>query len=179
MPLRLAGGLDLIAGALITGGAALLAFAIAAAVIVRAPAAASLVGPSSDQTHPNGGRRLAELPADRVATILNVDAVAGAGGAPQSGDRVDVLGYFSRQITGGDSVTRVLVDDVPELTADRAGGSVALTLAMPPDAALALQAAQAHGARPFVTLRSARTNASEMPRAFSDTDLASRLAGPP
>jgi hypothetical protein len=89
---------------------------------------------------------------------------------------VDVLGYLSRQITGGDAATRVLVQDAQVLGVDRSGSAVALTLAVPQDAALLLQESQALGARPLVTLRPT-TGAAEMPSAFTDSDLARRLAG--
>jgi Flp pilus assembly protein CpaB len=118
------------------------------------------------------------LPAGRVAAVLFVDVAAGAGSAARSGDRVDVLGYFSRQITGSDNVTRLLLQDVPVLTIDRSGASVALTLALSQDAALLLQEAQALGARPFVTLRSVNGASALAPSTtLSDADLAGRLAG--
>jgi Flp pilus assembly protein CpaB len=125
------------------------------------------------------GRTAVVLPADRVAAVLNVDASTGAGVAARSGDHVDVLGYFSRQVTGGESVTRVLMHDVPVMTIDRSAATVALTLAVPQDASLLLQEAQALGARPFVMLlpETAQTSASAGPRSFSDTDLANRLTG--
>ena len=90
-----------------------------------------------------------------------------------------MLGYFSRQVIGIESITRVLLQDIPVLTVDRSGSGVALTLAVPHDGALLLQEAQAIGARPFVTLRSVRVapNADGVPPSFSDTDLAGRLAG--
>ena len=111
--------------------------------------------------------------------MLFVDASTGAGSATRSGDRVDVLGYFSRQVIGSESETRLLLPDVPVLTVDRSGPGVALTLAVPHDGALLLQEALAIGARPFVTLRSAQVlpDAVGVPRSFSDTDLADRLAG--
>lgn len=178
MPLRFAGGLDLAAGALIIGGAGLLAASLIAVVVLRAPPTTSPASALPAQTNQSGSGPLAVLPADRVATILNLDTFAGAGGAARPGDRVDVLGYFPHQITGTASVTRVLVADVPVLAADRAGTTVALTLAVAPDAALGLQEAQARGARPFVALRSARASI-ELPLTFSDTDLANRLASAP
>jgi Flp pilus assembly protein CpaB len=119
------------------------------------------------------------LSAERVASVLVVDAATGAASAARAGDHVDVLGYFSRQSIGPESVTRVLLQDVPVLTVDRSGASVALTLEVPHDGALLLQEAQAIGARPFVALRSAQSvsDAQAAPGSFSDTDLARRLAG--
>jgi hypothetical protein len=178
MRLRLAGGLDLAAGALVVSGAGLVVASLVAAVALRN----SLAVPSgSPNLTPSASDDLAlsEAPADRVAAVLNVDVLAGAGGSARSGDRVDVLGYFSRQITGGDSVTRVLVEDVPVLASDRSGGEVALTLAVPQSAALLLQEAQALGARPFVTLRSPHGTGNDARKSFSDADLAARLAVQP
>jgi Flp pilus assembly protein CpaB len=110
------------------------------------------------------------LPLDRVAAVLTVDSSGGAGGATRSGDHVDVLGYFPRQVTGADAVTRVLVRDAPVLTADRARAGVALTLAVSQESALLLHEAQALGARPFVTVRPVQQTA-ELPATFSDRDL--------
>jgi Flp pilus assembly protein CpaB len=111
-----------------------------------------------------------------VAAVLSVDIGSGAGGAARTGDHVDVLGYFSHQVSGAQAVTRVLVTDVPVLTVDRSGASVALTLAVPQETALLLQEAQALGARPFVTLRGVEQTA-ELPSSFSDSDLANRITG--
>ena len=90
-----------------------------------------------------------------------------------------MLGYFSRQVIGSESETRLLLPDVPVLAVDHSGPGVALTLAVPHDGALLLQEALAIGARPFVTLRSAHVlpDAVGVPRSFSDSDLAARLAG--
>jgi hypothetical protein len=73
----------------------------------------------------------------------------------------------------------MLLQDVPVLAVDRSRPGMALTLAVPPDGALLLQEAQAIGARPFVTLHSigGGSVADGVPRSFSDTDLADRLAG--
>ena len=110
-----------------------------------------------------------------MAAVLNVDIGAGAGVAARAGDRIDVLGFFSRQITGSEAVTRILVRDAPVLRVDRTGGSVALTLEVTPSGALLLQEAQALGARPFVTLRSAQATA-ELQAGFSDSELAQKVA---
>lgn len=126
-----------------------------------------------------GARASVALATDQVATVLFVDATTGAGSAARPGDRVDVLGYFSRQVIGSENVTRMLLPDVAVLMVDHSGPGVALTLAVPQDGAVLLQEALAIGARPFVTLRSALAapGADAMPRSFSDTDLAQRLAG--
>jgi len=116
------------------------------------------------------------LPPDRLAAVLNADAAAGAGSAARSGDHVDVLAYFSRQVTGADAVTRVLVKDVAVLNVDRVGANVALTLAVPQESALLLQQAQALGARPFVALRGVDEGV-DLPPSFADTDLAHRFTG--
>jgi len=107
-----------------------------------------------------------------------VDVGAGAGGTARTGDHVDVLGYFPRQVTGAEAVTRVLVQDVSVLGVERAGANVVLTLAVPQQTALLLQEAQALGAHPFVTLRPLQATA-ETPAIFSDGDLASRISGAP
>jgi Flp pilus assembly protein CpaB len=103
----------------------------------------------------------------------------GVGAAAQPGDHVDVLGYFSRQVTGADNVTRLLLQDVGVLTVDRSGAGVALTLSVSQDAAVLLQEAQALGAHPFVTLRPVDSSSGSATSltTFSDADLAARLAG--
>jgi hypothetical protein len=91
---------------------------------------------------------------------------------------VDLLGYFSRQVSGSENVTRLLLQDVPVLTIDRSGATVALTLAVSQDAALLLQEAQALGVRPFITLRAANTGSALAPVAsLTDADLIGRLVG--
>jgi Flp pilus assembly protein CpaB len=109
---------------------------------------------------------------------LNVDAATGAGFAAHPGDHVDVLGYFSRQITGAESVTRVLLRDVAVVSVARSTGGVALTLAVPQADALLLHEAQTLGAHPFVMLLpGAQPDASDRLTSFSDADLANRLTG--
>jgi hypothetical protein len=177
------GGLDLATGALILSGVALIAASLAVAVATRVPppttvpdaAEPSLPMPAATVM----SRPSVALSADQVATVLFVDASAGAGSAARPGDRVDVLGYFSRQIVGPEGLTRMLLEDVPVLSADRSGPGVALTLAVPQNGALLLQEALAIGAHPFVTLRSAQVSpdAAGVPRSFSDSDLVERIAG--
>lgn len=166
----IAGGVVLIAAALVTGF-----------VTLSRPVEAVPERPLAEVVPtPTGvARTSVALPADRVAAVLNVDASVGAGLAARLGDHVDVLGYFSRQITGAESVTRVLLSDVPVVGVDRSGAAVALTLAVPRDAALLLQEAEALGARPFVVLLAdaAQPAASAHPTNFSDADLANRLTG--
>ena len=176
MRFRPAGGLvDLTTGALILGGASLIAVSIVAAVALFAPPASipPTVAPAANPRVAD--RPSAALDAEHVAAVLNVDIGAGAGVAARAGDRIDVLGFFSRQITGGEAVTRILVRDAPVLRVDRTGGSVALTLEVTPSGALLLQEAQALGARPFVTLRSAQATA-ELQAGFSDSELAQKVA---
>ncbi len=172
MRFRPAGGLDLATGALILGGSCLVAISIVAAVVLLAPPPA-VTPPAPVATT---GRAAVALPAGRVAAVLNADVSAGAGTAARSGDRVDVLAYFSHQVTGAEAVTRVLVNDVEVLTVDRSGSNVALTLAVPQASALLLQEAQALGARPFVALRSV-DGTTDMPSSFGDADLAHRFTG--
>jgi Flp pilus assembly protein RcpC/CpaB len=179
---RPGGGLDLITAALIGGGALLIAASIVVAIVLLVPpdlVGPTLLGPAPTPTDVVG-RTAVMLPPDRVAAVLNVDAAAGAGVAARSGDHVDVLGYFSRQVTGAESVTRVLLRDVPVVTVDRSAANVALTLAVPQTQALLLQEAQALGARPFVMLRpdvAQPAAVAEAPASFSDVDLANRLTG--
>lgn len=170
------GGLDLATGALILSGVVLIVGALVAAASLLAHP--TVVEPSavSPPALTPGARPSVALAADQVATVLFVDASTGAGSATRSGDRVDVLGYFSRQVIGSESETRLLLPDVPVLTVDHAGPGIALTLAVPHAGALLLQEALAIGGRPFVTLRSAH-GADGVPRSFSDSDLANRLAG--
>jgi Flp pilus assembly protein CpaB len=170
------GGLDLATGALILSGVVLIVGAlIAAASLLTHPTVVEPSAVSTPALTPEA-RPSAALAADQVATVLLVDASTGAGSATSSGDRVDVLGYFSRQVTASAGETRLLLPDVPVLTVDRSGPSIALTLAVPHAGALLLQEALAIGARPFVTLRSAH-GAGGVPQSFSDADLADRLAG--
>ena len=179
MRFRPAGGIDLATGALILGGAGLVAASIVATFVLLAPGpseAAPAAEPAPAPVPSVVLRASAALPPDRVAAVLTVDVGAGAGGVARSGDHVDVLGYFPRQVTGNEAITRVLVQDVPVLTADRAAAGVALTLAVPPDSALLLQEAQALGARAFVTVRPIQESA-DLPASFSDSDLANRLTG--
>jgi Flp pilus assembly protein CpaB len=181
MRLRPTGGLDLATGALIVGGAVLIAASLVAAVVFLTPPAVeapSVSAPPVATQVALASRPSVVLPADRVAAVLYVDAGAGAGSAARSGDRVDVLGYFSRQVTGSENVTRLLLQDVSVLTIDRSGANVALTLAVSQDAALLLQEAQALGVRPFITLRSVNSASALAPSStLSDADLVGRLAG--
>jgi len=171
----LAAGFDLATAGLIVGGAILLAASVVAAVVLLTPPRGPTPSGAAPSPAPTpGGRTAAALPADRVATVLTLDAAAGAAAATRSGDHIDIFGYFSPQTTGTQAVTRVLLADVPVLGIDRAGNNVALTLAVPPESALVLQKAQALGVHPFVTLRPIQP-AAEVPTEFSDTDLVNRL----
>jgi len=175
MRFRIKTGIDLATGALIVGGAALLAASVVVAFVLLSPPAAPPEAPQQAAPTPVAvGRPSLALPSDQVATVLSVDAAAGAGSAARIGDHVDVLGFFPRQATGTNSVTRVLLQDVPVLGVDRSGSGVALTLALPQASALLLQEAQALGARPYVTLRPLQP-LPDLPSSFSDADLASRL----
>ena len=171
MRIRPVGGLDLATGALILGGASLVASAFIAAVVALSP---SKVEPEPSPPTMSVDRPAAALSSDQVATVLTVDLGTGMGAAARVGDHIDVVGYFPHQVTGGDAVTRVLLQNVQVLAAQRSGSSVALTLGVPQAAALLLQEAQALGARPFVTLRPINASAP-LPSNFSDTDLVDRL----
>ena len=178
---RSAGGLDLITAALIASGAALIAASIVVAVVLLEPvstAPPAVVAPAPLPAEA-AGRTSVALPADRVAAVLNVDASAGAGAAARSGDHVDVLAYFSRQVTGAENITRVLLRDVPVVSVARSAANVALTLAVPQTDALLLQEAQTLGARPFVLLLpgAGQPATADQPASFSDADLATRLTG--
>jgi hypothetical protein len=172
MRLRPVGGLDTATGALVLGGAGLIALSLVGLLVLLVPA-------GTQQGTLTGVEVSARPPADRVSAVLNVDAAIGAASAAQAGDRVDVLGYFSKQVTGTAGMTRVVVHDVPVLTSERSGSNVALTLALPQDAAMLLQEAQALGAKPFVTLRAldAPLSAEPAQASYSDADLAARVAG--
>ena len=173
MRIRPVGGLDLATGALILGGACLVAAAFIAAVVMLSPPSPE---PALSSAQPSPERPAAALPSDKLATLLTVDLGVGAGAAARVGDHVDILGYFPHQVTGADAVTRVLLRDVQVLATQRSASSVALTLAVPQPSALLLQEAQALGARPFVTLRGVNEQV-DLPASFSDTDLVDRLAG--
>src|SRR6185312_7206508 len=112
MRLRLAGGLDLLTGVLLLGGAALISVAIVAAVVLLAPPHVPEAAEPADvepTAAPTPGRTSAALPSDRVAAILTVDAGLGAAAATRQGDHVDVLAYFPQKVTGDQAVTRVLL----------------------------------------------------------------------
>ena len=175
MRFKPAGGFDLVTGALVLGGCALIALAIVVSVVLLAPPRSEPSPPPPEPTPtPFAGRASAALSADRVAAVLSVDAATGAAAAARKGDHIDVLGFFPQKATGSESVTRVLLADVPVLNVDRAGANVALTLSVPQSSALLLQEAQALGAQPYVTLRSPAAT-GETPSSFSDTDLANQL----
>lgn len=177
---RVAGGLDLTTAALITSGAALIAVSLVAAIVLLAPSGIAAPNTEASPTaEAETDRPSVALSAGLVATVLNVDIAAGAGVAARPGDHVDVLGYFSRQTTGSASVTQVLLHDVLVMTVERSAAGAALTLAVPQDAALVLQAAQGLGARSFVTLlpQASSPSAAARPTSFSDADLASLLTG--
>jgi hypothetical protein len=187
MRFRFAGGLDLATGALVLGGALLVAASIVAAVVtlspsqaVRTPDASELAAPAP---MPGGERPANALPSDRVATVLAMDPSAGAGGTARPGDHVDVLGYFSRAVNSGagnENVTRVLAQDVPVLAVDRSGSQISLTLAVTQNGALLMHEALALGAKPMIALRPVDAPAGSLaPTAFSDSDLAHRLAVAP
>jgi Flp pilus assembly protein CpaB len=154
-------------------GALLLAAALVGVVVLLQPVRAD----PEPATQPARQSLTPTLPADRVATVLRVDAAAGAGTVAQVGDRVDVLGYFPKQVTGAENVTRLLLADVPVLAVTKDGNGAGLTLAVPQATALLLHEAQALGARPFVVLRSAAGGAT-YPPSLSDSDLAERLSSP-
>jgi Flp pilus assembly protein CpaB len=181
MRLQFARGLDLGGSALIAGGVVLVAAAVVSIVVyVSSTSTPAPVDPAQIAAVASAPGRAAEaLPSDKVATVLFVDAGSGAGPAARTGDRIDILGYFSRKTTGDQSVTRLLLQDVPVLSVTRSGTSVALTLAVAHDAALLLQEAQAIGGRPMVTLRAAQSTADVQIATvhFSDTDLTDRIAG--
>src|SRR5438445_9930519 len=105
MRFRVAGGLDLATGALILGGASLVAGSLVAALTLLAPPlsgtpTAELAPAPTVVTRPS-----AALPPGRVAAVLTVESSGGAGGATRSGDHVDVLAYLPPQVTGADAVT--------------------------------------------------------------------------
>jgi len=175
------GGLDGLSLGLLAAGALLLAAALVGAAVLVAPAGGGTAAPAPtplpalDSLPPD-----AAVPADRVATVLAVDAAAGAASVARSGDHVDVLGYFGHATTGGDSITRPLLEDVPVVSVARSGATVDLTLAVPQDGLLLLQEAQALGARTFVALRStAQPSGRALPSSFTDADLASRISQGP
>jgi Flp pilus assembly protein RcpC/CpaB len=163
--------LDGVTVALMLLGAVLLASALIAMSVMLGPGGSAAPPPTATvEATPE------EQPADHVATVLRVDAAAGAGTAARVGDHVDVLAYFPKQVTGRESVTRVLVADVLVLAVARDGSGAGLTLSVPQPTALLLQEAQALGAKPFVVLRSTGGGAV-YPRSLGDSELAERLAG--
>jgi hypothetical protein len=172
------GGLDGLSLGLLAAGALLLAAALVGAVVLVAPAGSGAPAPApTPVVAPDSLPPDAAVPADRVATVLEVDAAADAASVARSGDHIDVLGYFGHASTGGDGVTRPLLEDVPIVSVARSGATVELTLAVPQDGLLLLQEAQALGARTFVALRStAQPSGRALPPSFSDADLANRIS---
>lgn len=158
--------MDALTLGLIVVGALLLAASIVGLVVLAQPTRAT---PESAQ--PTTPTEVALQP-DQVATVLRTEN--GAAGAARVGDRVDVLGYFSRQVTGDENVTRVLVADVPVLAVTRDGSGASLTLGVPQATALLLHEAQALGAKQFVVLRSS-DSVLKYPPSLSDSELATRL----
>src|SRR5690348_15522542 len=104
MRFRLAGGLDLATGALLLGGALLVAAAIVAAVVTLSPPQPTPV-PETGVAAPSGDtqRPASALSADRVATVIALDPTAAAAGATRAGDHVDLLGYFPKAASSGES----------------------------------------------------------------------------
>jgi hypothetical protein len=165
--------LDGLAVILLVVGVVALAASMYAALRMIAPLAPPATAPASTSTVVAPP----VLAADHVATSLNVDAGLDSAAAARPGDHVDILGYFSRQVTGGEGMTRVLLTDVAVLGVGRDAGRVALTLALRQEEALLLQQVQALGVRPFVALRSARAplGSEALPTAITDRDLTLRL----
>lgn len=157
---------------LVVAGSVLLAASIVGFVVLAQPTRAT--PETAPQTMATIEATAAAEP-DTVATVLRLDATASVGGAARTGDRVDVLGYFPRQVTGDENVTRVLVSDVPVLGMSPDGGGASLTLAVSQSTALLIHEAQALGARPFVVLRSAR-GPTTSPASLNDSQLAERLS---
>jgi hypothetical protein len=167
--------LDAVAVALLATGVVALVVSVFTAIwLVAPPAPAS---PAAAPTAVGTAEPERTTPSDHVATILHVDAATDSAAAARPGDHVDILGYFSRQITGSDSMTRALLTDVTVVGVARDAGRVALTLGLRQEDALLLREAQAIGVRPFVTLRSAQPPAAinVPPPAITDRDLTARL----
>jgi Flp pilus assembly protein CpaB len=167
--------LDVVAVALLAAGVLALAVSFYAALALFAPP----VVPSDNAPVPSTPQPTdrATLPSDHVATMLHVDAGVDSSAAVRPGDRVDILGYFSRQVTGTEGMTRPLLANVAVMNTGRDGGRVSLTLALQPDDAVLLQEAQAIGVRPYVALRSAHASASAdmRPAPVTDRDLTTRM----
>lgn len=176
MQLRSAAALDLATGALILSGAGLMAASIIAAVLLLTPRQAPPT-PAAESTLASvpPDRPAAALLSNRVATVLTINASAGAGAAARTGDHVDILGYFSQQSTGSSAITRVLLQDIPVLGVERSGSNISLLLSVPQASALLLEEAQALGARPYIALRPLSPMA-DLPPSFSDADLAGRIS---
>jgi hypothetical protein len=159
--------LDLATGALLLGGAGLVAASIVAAIVLLAPPAPPTAQVQTTPTAVPLDRPSAALAPGRVGTVLSTDANIGASSAVRPGDHIDVLSFFPQQAT-----TRVVLTDIPVLGVDRAGSSIALTLAVPQTSALLLQETQALGGRPYVMLRPlSPTSTATLPTSFSDADL--------
>jgi hypothetical protein len=135
---RFGGAVDPSGVGLLALGVALVAASLVAALVILLPPARPEAAPAPAAL---------EVPPNRVATVLNVEASAGAAAAARPGDRVDVLGYFSRQVTGSDGVTRRLLEDVAVLSVGREGSRTTLTLAVEQESALMLQQAALNDAR--------------------------------
>ena len=152
---------------LVVVGALLVAASIVGFAVLAQPTRAT------PETAPATTPTEVALQSDHVATVLQTES--GAASAASVGDHVDVLGYFSRQVTGDENVTRVLVADVPVLAVTRDGSGASLTLGVPQATALLLHEAQALGAKPFIVLRST-ASVLAYPPSLSDSELAARLS---
>jgi hypothetical protein len=168
---RAFGGLDGLTLALLLAGAACVAFAFVGVFVLISPPGTSAPRQAAATPPAQPGQ------AGEVATVLYVDAAAGAGSAARAGDHIDILGYFPAAASGSQSLTRLLLQDVSVLSVARTGNTVALTLGVSQAAAVMLQEAQALGGRPYIALRSAESTAQadDMPSSFSDADLAARI----
>ena len=111
------------------------------------------------------------------AIVVHLDGLAGAAAFAQPGDRVDLFAFFPASANEGRAITHVLARDAAVIgNALGTPTDATLTVAVSPDQAVLVRAAEGLGARTFVVLRSSGSASSvETLESVSDTDLQSQL----
>jgi Flp pilus assembly protein CpaB len=114
----------------------------------------------------------ARVPSGQVATALRVSRSEGVAGVLRPGDTIDVLAAFAARVTGGATVTRVLMREKLVYAVALDSNTLSVTLVMPSEEAILLQDALQVGARPYLVLRSSAGLAgNEAPPVFGNEGL--------
>ena len=157
-------------------------FAIAVAVLVTLWSTSSRSVPAPSASAPQSTPASvptatpAKVRAAGEAIVVHLDGLAGAAAFAQPGDSVDLFAFFPASGNGGHAVTHVLARDAAVLgTALSTPTDATLTVAVSPDQAVLVRAAEGLGARTFVVLRSSESANSETLESVTDSDLQSQL----